>query len=34
MSFVLTRDILDDLVANGGLVVTGYGCKVTKICLK
>ena len=33
-SFVLTQEVLDDLVANKGLVITGYGCKITKLCLK
>lgn len=33
-SFVLTQEVLDDLVANNGMVVTGYGCKITKLCLK
>ena len=34
VSFVLTQEVLDDLVANNGLVITGYGYKLTKISLK
>lgn len=33
-SFVLTQEVLDDLVACNGMVVTGFGCKITKLSLK
>lgn len=32
-SIVLTQEMLDDLVANGGLVFTGKECTITKITL-
>lgn len=32
--YVLTKDVIDDLVANGGLVITGTGYKMTKVTLE
>jgi hypothetical protein len=34
ISIVLTQEVLDDLVANSGLVITGFGYKNTKISIK
>ncbi|MBR3406239.1 MAG: hypothetical protein IKG92_05010 [Bacteroidales bacterium] len=33
LDVVLTKEILDDLVANGGLVITGDGFHLSRICL-
>ena len=33
-SFVLTQEIIDDLVANGGLVITGDGYTLTQVTLQ
>lgn len=32
--YVLTKDVIDDLMANGGLVITGTGYKMTKVTLE
>ena len=34
MGVKLTQEILDDLKANGGLVITGTGYELTKVSLK
>lgn len=33
LDVVLTKEILDDLVANGGLVITGDGFHLSRVCL-
>lgn len=33
LDVVLTQEILDDLVANGGLVITGDGYHLSRVCL-
>ncbi len=33
LDVVLTKEILDDLVANGGLVITGDGYHLSRVCL-
>ena len=33
LDVVLTQEILDDLVANGGLVITGDGFHLSRVCL-